>query len=60
MSLTFHKSFRIFPGVRVNINGRSWSITVGGRRGQHTVNSDGRRSTSVDVAGFSWRSNRRH
>ena len=29
MPLTFRKSFRILPGVRLNINRRSWSITLG-------------------------------
>ncbi|NED27389.1 DUF4236 domain-containing protein, partial [Streptomyces anulatus] len=37
MPLTFRKSFRILPGVRLNINKRSWSITTGGRSGpRHT------------------------
>ncbi|MFI0524042.1 DUF4236 domain-containing protein, partial [Streptomyces sp. WSLK1-5] len=30
MPLTFRKSFRILPGVRLNINRHSWSITIGG------------------------------
>ncbi|MDQ0906994.1 hypothetical protein QFZ22_002979 [Streptomyces canus] len=30
MGLTFRKSFRILPGVRLNINRHSWSITTGG------------------------------
>ena len=33
MPLTFRKSFRILPGVRLNINRRSWSITTGGSPG---------------------------
>ncbi|MEI5102509.1 DUF4236 domain-containing protein [Streptomyces sp. PmtG] len=62
MSFTFRKSFRILPGVRVHINGRTWSITVGGRRGHTTINSDGRRTTSVDAGPFGWHSDsrRRH
>lgn len=51
MSITFHKSFRIFPGVRLRINGRKWSITLGGRHGHHTINSDGRRESSLDLPG---------
>lgn len=60
MPLTFRKSFRIFPGVRLNINKRSWSITTGGKRGpRHTVSSTGRRTTSVDLPGpFGWRRTR--
>ncbi|MDW8804100.1 DUF4236 domain-containing protein [Streptomyces scabiei] len=46
MPLTFRKSFRILPGVRLNINKRSWSITTGGRNGpRHTHSSTGRRTT---------------
>ena len=46
MPLTFRKSFRILPGVRLNINRRSWSITSGGRNGPrpHTA-APGRRTT---------------
>ncbi len=57
MPLTFRKSFRILPGVRLNINKRSWSITTGGRNGpRHTRSSTGRRTTSMDLPGpFGWR-----
>lgn len=58
MPLTFRKSFRILPGVRLNINRRSWSITLGGGKGpQYTRSSTGRRTTSMDLPGpFGWRS----
>lgn len=61
MPFTFRKSFRIFPGVRLNLNARSWSITLGGRRGpHHTISSTGRRTTSVNLPGpFGFRSSRR-
>ncbi|MDX6350441.1 MAG: hypothetical protein QOF84_5231 [Streptomyces sp.] len=56
MPLRFHKSFRIFPGVRLNINKGSVSITSGGKTGHYTVNSRGQRTESVDLPGpFSWR-----
>ncbi|WAX77334.1 DUF4236 domain-containing protein [Streptomyces sp. KMM 9044] len=60
MPLTFRKSFRIFPGVRLNINKRSWSVTTGGGRGpRHTTSSTGRRTTSMDLPGpFGWRRTR--
>lgn len=52
MPLTFRRSFRILPGVRLNINRRSWSVTGGGRRGpRRTFGSAGRRTTSVDLPG---------
>lgn len=60
MPITFRKSFRILPGVRLNINRRSWSITLGGGKGpRHTRSSTGRRTTSMDLPGpFGYRSTR--
>ncbi|EGG44878.1 MULTISPECIES: DUF4236 domain-containing protein [Streptomyces] len=57
MPLTFRKSFRILPGVRLNINKKSWSVTTGGKKGpRHTHSSTGRRTTSMDLPGpFGWR-----
>ncbi|WP_171117819.1 MULTISPECIES: DUF4236 domain-containing protein [unclassified Streptomyces] len=61
MPITFRKSFRILPGVRLNINRRSWSITLGARSGpRHTISSTGRRTTSIDLPGpFGFRHNHR-
>lgn len=61
MPITFRKSFRIFPGVRLNINRRSWSITLGGAHGpRHTISSTRRHTTSMDLPGpFGYRSTRR-
>lgn len=65
MPFQFHRSFRIFPGVRVNVNRRSWSITLGPKHGPHyTRSSTGRTTESMPVGGgISWRhtsrSNRR-
>lgn len=61
MPLTFRKSFRIFPGVRLDINRRSWSITLGSGRGpRHTISSNGQRTTSMDLPGpFGFRSRSR-
>ncbi|SCK33417.1 Protein of unknown function [Streptomyces sp. WMMB 714] len=58
MGLTFRKSFRILPGVRLNINRKSWSVTTGSGNGpRHTVSSTGRRTTSMDLPGpFGYRS----
>ncbi|WP_405461618.1 DUF4236 domain-containing protein [Streptomyces sp. NBC_00101] len=60
MPITFRKSFRIFPGVRLNVNRRSWSITLGSGSGpHHTISSTGRRTTSLDLPGpFGWRRTR--
>ncbi|WP_326739132.1 DUF4236 domain-containing protein [Streptomyces sp. NBC_01022] len=61
MPITFRKSFRILPGVRLNINRRSWSVTLGGGPGpRHTISSTGRRTTSLDLPGpLGYRSTRR-
>lgn len=60
MPLTFRKSFRILPGIRLNINRRSWSITVGGKNSPHiTRSSTGRTTASMNLpGGFGWRSTR--
>ncbi|MET8378014.1 DUF4236 domain-containing protein [Streptomyces microflavus] len=60
MPITFRKSFRILPGVRLNINRMSWSITLGaGRSPRHTISSTGRNTTSMDLpGGFGWRRTR--
>ena len=56
MPFRFRKSFKIFPGVRLNINGKSRSITFGSGRIHETVSSTGRRTTSVRIGdGLSWR-----
>jgi hypothetical protein len=50
--LTFRKSIRVFPGVRLNLNAKSVSVTLGGKRGPHyTRSSTGRRTTSMDLPG---------
>ena len=60
MPITFRTSFRIFPGVRLNINRRSWSITVGGKNTpRYTRSSTGRDTVSANLPGpFGWRSTR--
>jgi Protein of unknown function (DUF4236) len=57
MPITLRKSIRIFPGVRLNINAKSWSLTFGGKHGpHHTRSSTGRRTTSMDLPGpLGWR-----
>lgn len=61
MAITFRKSFRIFPGVRINLNARSWSITLGPRNGpKRTYSSTGRVTDSMDLPGpLGWRRTRR-
>ncbi|CAL9365653.1 MULTISPECIES: DUF4236 domain-containing protein [Streptomyces] len=52
MAVTFRKSIRILPGVRLNLNRRSWSFTLGKGKGpRHTFGSRGRRTTSMNLPG---------
>lgn len=51
MPFTFRKSFRIFPGVKVNINKRSRSITIGPKWFKRTFSSTGRDTISSDLPG---------
>jgi hypothetical protein len=51
MGVRFSKSFKIAPGVRVRLNAKSTSISVGGRGLRYTANSRGRRTTTVSVPG---------
>jgi hypothetical protein len=60
MPLTFRKSFRILPGVKVNIGRRSRSITIGPKWFKKTFSSTGRTTTSADLPGpFGYRTSRR-
>lgn len=52
MPVTFRKSFRILPGVRLNIGRKSWSLTIGPKKGpKRTWSSTGRTTTSMDLPG---------
>ncbi|QNP61615.1 DUF4236 domain-containing protein [Streptomyces genisteinicus] len=52
MPVTFRKSFRIFPGVRLNVNRKSLSLTFGQGKGpRQTYSTTGRRTTSMDLPG---------
>jgi hypothetical protein len=52
MPVTFRKSFHILPGVRVTVNRKSVSLTLGRRGGAHrTWSTTGRRTTSADLPG---------
>lgn len=53
MGVRGRKSFKVAPGVRVRLNAKSTSVTVGGRGAHYTVNSNGRRTATVGVAGVS-------
>lgn len=51
MGLRFKKSVKIAPGVKVNLNKKSTSVTLGTKGVHHTVSSNGKKTTSVGVPG---------
>lgn len=51
MPLTFRKSFKILPFVRLNIGKKSRSLTIGGKRLKRTYSSTGNVTTSADLPG---------
>jgi uncharacterized protein DUF4236 len=61
MAVTFRKSWKVFPGVRLNVGRKSRSWTIGPRWLKRTFSSTGRRTTSADLPGpFGWRRTSRH
>lgn len=51
MGLKFRKSYKIAPGVKVNINKKSSSVSFGGKGVHHSISSTGRKTTSVGIPG---------
>lgn len=51
MGFTFRKSIKIFPGVRLNINKSSVSVTFRAGPFSRTWSSTGRRTTAVNLPG---------
>ena len=51
MGLRFRRSIKIAPGVRVNLNKKSASVTFGPKGLKHTVSSTGKSHTTVGVPG---------
>lgn len=56
MPFRFHESIRLLPGLKLNLNGKSASITLGSGRVHETISTTGRRTTSVRIgSGLPWR-----
>lgn len=57
MPITYRTSRTVIPGVRLNVNKKSYSWTFGFPVGPHfTWSSTGRRTLSFDLpGGFGWR-----
>ncbi|MBQ6600607.1 MAG: DUF4236 domain-containing protein [Clostridia bacterium] len=51
MGFKFRKSFKIAPGVKINLNKKSTGITFGGKGVHYTVNSKGQKTKSVGIPG---------
>lgn len=47
----FWRSIKILPGVRVNINAKSTSVTFGGKGFTRTVSSTGRVTNTIGIPG---------
>lgn len=51
MGFRFRKSLKIAPGVKLNLNKKSAGITFGGKGFHYTMNSKGKRTTSMGIPG---------
>ena len=51
MGVRFRKSFKIAPGVKLNVGKKSSSVTFGGKGLHYTINSKGKRTASVGIPG---------
>jgi uncharacterized protein DUF4236 len=51
----FRKSFRIVPGVKLNVGKRSAGLSAGPRGLKLSANSRGRRQASASWHGLFWR-----
>lgn len=51
MGWRFRKSFKIAPGIKLNLNKKSTSVTFGTRGAHYTINSKGKRTKSFGFPG---------
>lgn len=51
MGFRFRKSFKIAPGVKLNLNKKSMGVTFGGKGVHYTINSSDKKTTSVGIPG---------
>ena len=51
MGLKFRKSIKVAPGVKLNLNTNSTSVTIGTKGAHYTVNSNGKKTTSASIPG---------
>ena len=51
MGLRFRKSVKILPGVRINFNKNSTSVSIGKRGARYTVSSTGKKTATIGIPG---------
>lgn len=51
MGFRFRKSIKLAPGVKINLNKKSASVTLGGKGLKHTVSTTRRRTTTAGIPG---------
>lgn len=51
MGIRFRKSIKVAPGVRVNVGKKSVGVSVGTKGARASINSSGRKTTSVGIPG---------
>ena len=47
MGFRMRKSFKVAPGVRLNVSKSGFGASVGGKGGRYSVHSSGRRTVSA-------------
>ncbi len=61
MAWRFRRSFRIFPGVRINLGKKGTSLSLGGRGFTHTIGQAGNRTTvGIPGTGLSHTTYKKH
>lgn len=51
MGLRYRKSFKVAPGVRINVSNKSVGVSVGCKGYRKSVNSSGRVTTTIGIPG---------
>ena len=51
MSIRFRKSINLGGGLKLNFNKKSAGLSFGGKGARFSVNSDGRKTTSIGIPG---------
>ena len=59
MGLSFRKSVKLLPGVRMTLSKRGASVSAGPPHVKGGVDSRGTRRASLSLFGFSWRKSKR-